>query len=303
MPPASAEPPYSFPIEKGVAAKSLGKFSAAVNAASGWVGGGTGADANIANSDGGGVSINGGEFTMNGGTISANNAGMTGGGVNIGSNGTFTMTDGTISDNDAGTTGGGVNLGAYGASGATMTLEGGTISDNTATVNGGGVGVSVGTFTMNGGTIGGAELNTAAFGGGVYVDGVNSNFIMTGGTISGNTATQKGGGVYVSSTGSFTLGSSSAVASSLVVSENTKTGSSPNNVYLDTGKTLFINGILKKTEGVGNMGISMAALGVFTAGWSKSGLTDTTFFFSDDTQYNVEVTTVNGNEEFQLTQK
>ena len=262
-------------------------------------------DGNIVSSAdyyGGGVFVYG-TFTMENGIITKNSSEQgNGGGVNIGSYGTFTMTDGTISDNDAGTTGGGVNLGAYGAPGATMTLEGGTISDNTATVNGGGVGVSVGTFTMNGGTIGGTEPNTAKIGGGVYVDGVNSNFIMTGGTISRNTATQKGGGVYVSSTSSFEIGISTAV-SSPVVSDNAKADSSPNNVYLDTGKTLFINGILKKTEGAGNIGISMATLQEFTSGWSNSGLTDSTFFFSDDTQYNVEVTTVNGNEEFQLTQK
>ena len=266
-------------------------------------------DGNIVSSAynyGGGVFVYG-TFTMENGIITKNSSEQGyGGGVNIGSYGTFTMRDGTISDNDAGMTGGGVNLGAYGASGATMTLEGGTISGNTASYNGGGVAVSTGDFTMSGGTIGGTKLNTAKIGGGVYVDGPNSNFIMTGGTISGNTATQKGGGVYVSSISSFTLGSSSAAAaSSPVISGNTKTGSSPNNVYLDntSHKTLFITGKLKKTEGAGNMGISMATLGVFTAGWSNSGSTDSTFFFSDDTQYKVEVTTVNGNEEFQLINK
>ena len=234
---------------------------------------------------GGGVFVYG-TFTMENGIITKNSSEQgNGGGVNIGTDGAFTMKGGTISDNDAGVTGGGVNLGAYGASGATMTLEGGTISDNTATVNGGGVGVSVGTFTMNGGTIGGTGLNTANIGGGVYVDGVNSNFIMTGGTISGNTATQKGGGVYVSSTGNFTLGSSSA-ESSPVVSGNTKTGNSTNNVYLDDGTILLIGGELKKSKKSGNIGISMATPGEeFTYGWSDS--TVPTFFFSDDTKRTV----------------
>ena len=243
---------------------------------------------NSTSSHGGGVFVYG-TFTMENGIITNNRSEQgNGGGVNIGSYGTFTMSGGTISDNDAGTTGGGVNLGAYGASGATMTLEGGTISDNTATVNGGGVGVSTGDFTMNGGTIGGTKLNTAKIGGGVYVDGPNSNFIMTGGTISGNTATQKGGGVYVSSTSSFTLGSPSTVASSPVVSENTKTGNSPNNVYLDNGKTLSITGKLKKAEMSSNIGISMATQGEeFTYGWGSSGSTDPTFFFSDDTERTV----------------
>ena len=264
-------------------------------------------DGNIVSSAdyyGGGVFVYG-TFTMENGIITKNSSEQgNGGGVNIGSNGTFTMKGGTIENNTAYRTGGGVNLGAYGAfPGATMTLEGGTISGNTATVNGGGVGVSVGTFTMNGGTIGGTEPNTAKIGGGVYVDGVNSNFIMTGGTISGNTATQKGGGVYVSSTSSFTLDSSSAaVASSPVISENTKTDDSTNNVYLDntSHKTLFITGELKKTEVSGNIGISLATPQEFTSGWSTSGSTDSAFFFSDDTQYNVKVTTVNGQDELCL---
>ena len=54
--------------------------------------------------------------------------------------------------------------------------------------------VSDGELTMSGGTITG---NTAADkGGGVYI-APNRNFTMTGGTISGNIATENGGGVYV----------------------------------------------------------------------------------------------------------
>ena len=247
--------------------------------------------------NGGGVNIDSdGEFTMKGGTISANNASMTGGGVNIDGYGAFTMSDGTISDNDAGMTGGGVNLGA---SSVTMTLEGGTISDNTATMNGGGVGVSEGIFNMNGGTLSG---NTATQnGGGVYVDGNSSYFIMTGGTIGGtepNTA-DLGGGVYVG-TGKFTLGSPSATASSPVVSGNTKTGNSTNNVYLDN-TILLINGKLEKTVGPGNIGVSMATTGEeFTYQWDISGLIDTTFFFSDDTKYKVEVMNVDDKDELCL---
>lgn len=109
-----------------MAAKSLGKFSVAVNAASGWVGGGTGADANIANSDGGGVSINGGEFTMTGGTISGN-AAHYGGGVYVVKS-TFTMSGGTISGNTA-TWGGGVCV-VSGENAGIFNQQGGTVSDN-----------------------------------------------------------------------------------------------------------------------------------------------------------------------------
>ena len=252
---------------------------------------------NRASSHGGGVFVYG-TFTMENGIITKNSSEQgNGGGVNIGSYGTFTMRDGTISDNDAGMTGGGVNLGA---SGATMTLEDGTISGNTATMNGGGVGVSTGDFTMSGGILSG-NTATSGNGGGVYVDGTSSIFFMHGnGTIKNNTAVL-GGGVYVSNSGSFEIGISTPV-SSPVVSENTKTGSSPNNVYLDntSHKTLFITGELKKTEVSGNIGISLATPQEFTSGWSTFGLTDSTFFFSDDTQYNVKVTTVNGQDELCL---
>ena len=253
---------------------------------------------NSETSYGGGVFVYG-TFTMENGIITKNSSEQgNGGGVNIDSDGEFTMKGGTISANNASMTGGGVNLGA---SSVTMTLEGGTISDNTATMNGGGVGVSTGDFTMSGGTIGG-NTATNGNGGGVYVDGTNSIFFMHGnGTIKNNTAVL-GGGVYVSNSGRFEIGISTAV-SSPVVYENIKTGSSPNNVYLDntSHKTLFITGELKKTEVSGNIGISLATPQEFTSGWSTSGLTGSMFFFSDDTQYNVkEVTTGNGQDELCL---
>ena len=64
---------------------------------------------------------------------------------------------------------------------------------------GGGVWVRMGAvFTLAGGTIDG---NTASnLGGGVYLSGSRSNFIMTGGAITGNTA-KNGGGVGMDSTG------------------------------------------------------------------------------------------------------
>ena len=270
---------------------------------------------NTATTHGGGVHIlSGGTFIMNGGTIdgtiggTAGNTAENGGGVFV-SGGTFNMYDGTISGNTVTESGGGVCI-----SGGTFTMsDSAVISGNTATRSGGGVFVSgSGNFIMEGGTIGGTggeSHNSAENGGGVYIhngaftmsDGsISGNtatdngggvyvgdgtFTMSGGTISGNTATQKGGGVYVSSTGNFTLGSSSA-ESSPVVSGNTKTGNSTNNVYLDDGTILLIGGELKKSKKSGNIGISMATPGEeFTYGWSDS--TVPTFFFSDDTKRTV----------------
>ena len=58
-----------------------------------------------------------------------------------------------------------------------------------------------GTFTMNGGTISGNSAYD--WGGGVYVRN-NSTFTMEGGTITDNTAKTFGGGVYVAY-GTFTM--------------------------------------------------------------------------------------------------
>ena len=278
---------------------------------------------NTATTHGGGVHIlSGGTFIMNGGTIdgtiggTAGNTAENGGGVFV-SGGTFNMYDGTISGNTVTESGGGVCI-----SGGTFTMsDSAVISGNTATRSGGGVFVSgSGNFIMEGGTIGGTggeSHNSAENGGGVYIH--NGAFTMSDGSISGNTATDNGGGVYVgdgtftmsggavisknfatsssgsgggvyvSSTGSFTLGPSSAAASSPVVSGNTKTGNSTNNVYLDntSHKTLFITGKLEKTVDSGNIGISLATPQEFTSGWSTSGSTDSTFFFSDDRERNV----------------
>ena len=75
-------------------------------------------------------------------------------------------------------------------------------NNNTSATTGGAVRVTLGKFTMNGGTISGNETTTN--GGGVYVNG-GVTFIMNGGTISGNTATTNGGGVFVSTGGFFRM--------------------------------------------------------------------------------------------------
>lgn len=180
---------------------------------------------------GGGVHLKGGTFTMSSGTINGNTA-KNGGGVNLTGEATFTMTGGAISNN-VGTVnqGGGVLV----AGGSTFTMsglsvienneadrgggvdvmqtnskfvmDGGTIRANIADVHGGGVLVNgPGTFTMNGGVIGGddaADANTATdgTGGGVgmYSDqsgsSYTSTFIMTGDSLIKGNAAQSGGGL------------------------------------------------------------------------------------------------------------
>ena len=123
--------------------------------------------------------------------------------------GSFTLTDckgvGTITHASSKT-----GRGVYVSSG-TFNMYGGSITGNKAQDaqgRGGGVYVDGGGFTMTGGTIGGTktgETNTATYGGGgVYA---KANFEMTGGSITGN-ETNRGGGVYVTGKGSFTMSAS-----------------------------------------------------------------------------------------------
>ena len=130
---------------------------------------------------------------------------MTGGVYVYSGSGTFNMYGGSITGNRATGDGGGVYKSG---SNSSFNMYGGSITGNTANSYGGGVYVDGGGFTMSGGTIGGTktgETNTATYGGGgVYA---KANFEMTGGSITGN-ETNRGGGVYVTGKGSFTMSAS-----------------------------------------------------------------------------------------------
>jgi hypothetical protein len=132
---------------------------------------------NTASAYGGGVYSNErGNFTMFGGTIS-NNIGS-----GVFNAGNFTMIIGTISGNTASAGGGVSNV-------ASFNLLGGLISNNTAS-DGGGLYFQSGSFSMLGGEI---SNNKANRGGGIIV---YSNFNMTDGVISSNQAVN-GGGIYI----------------------------------------------------------------------------------------------------------
>ena len=189
--------------------------------------------------NGGAVYVNGGTFTMEDGSKITGSSAKYGGGVYVDSKGTFTMGGGTISENDAsgnGASGGGVCI-----SGGTFTMSGGAvISKNSAGSSGGGVFVSdSGDFIMEGGTIGGTDgksHNSAENGGGVYI--FEGTFTMSGGAvISGNRASSSsssGGGVYIFE-GTFTM------SDSAVISGNSAT-SSGGGVYVSTDGTFTMKG-------------------------------------------------------------
>ena len=170
---------------------------------------GVGTITHASSKTGRGVYVSSGTFNMYGGWITGNKAQDPkgrGGGVYVYSgSGTFNMYGGSITGNRATGDGGGVYKSG---SNSSFNMYGGSITGNTANSYGGGVYVDGGGFTMSGGTIGGTktgETNTATYGGGgVYA---KANFEMTGGSITGN-ETNRGGGVYVTGKGSFTMSAS-----------------------------------------------------------------------------------------------
>jgi hypothetical protein len=99
--------------------------------------------------------------------------------------GDFVLDGATLKNNKVSFNGGAVNV-----SGGSFTMKSGTISGNTLTNYGGGVCVTNGNFAMEGGIIGGNALTAATtFGSGVHIENsASASFVMSGGTIYGNTS-------------------------------------------------------------------------------------------------------------------
>ena len=174
---------------------------------------------------------------INGGSIVGNTATANGGAFYINRDG-YKSTDtyalevkidgGLIQNNTAASNGGAIYLSDTSGK-ANVTVNGGESKTNSA-INGGGVYISGGNFVMTGGTFSG---NTASNnGGGAYVTGGSAT--LSGGTLSGNKATLDGGALYIGGTGTFTM------------SGGAMTGNTANQnggaVYLNAGSFTMTNG-------------------------------------------------------------
>lgn len=221
--------------------------------------------------------------------------------------GTFDMFGGIITGNtsDYDTGGSGVCVVSHKTKTSHFKLYGGKITGNTAK-NGGGVEVSKyideqpAVFYMYGGSISG---NTAAVdegwesygnGGGVYVSHM-AEFVMIGGTINRNTATQSGGGVYASAFAKYYKnGKSNAavlnVSRNATIKDNT-VDSNKNNVYLDISTTEFdtISATLTISNPLtGNIGITAGAEVPVTIATGADSNTDySAVITSDNADYKV----------------
>ena len=215
------------------------------------------AGAYYAPSDGGGVYVtNSGVFNMSGGVIANNTVSRNGGGVYV-ANGTFTMSKqarvtgntayrSTNDSNYRAFNGGGVYVGANG----TFTMnDSASVDTNTAQcglkdvlASGGGVYVEKGgVFTMNDqaavkdNTVPiqySSSFSDTVFGGGIYVNGTLN---LNGGSVTGNKAYLRGGGIYVDTKATVTLGTGT-----VTIKDNTiHNGDFTENVYL-TGDTKLV---------------------------------------------------------------
>ncbi|MBQ4134515.1 MAG: hypothetical protein IJD66_03285 [Methanocorpusculum sp.] len=238
--------------------------------------------------NGGAVSVSGGSFTMSGGSIGGTDSekctAANGGAVAV-NGGTFTMTSGIIQNSTSTEDGGAVyvsvtgtplgdsftmsdsasimnctasgNGGAICVEGGSASMSGGSIKSSTApSGNGGAVSVSNGNFAMSGGTIGDYDaVCSAKNGGAVSVTG--GTFTMSGASaVTYCNATENGGAVYVSVTGtpsvdSFTMSETSSIQNCNAV----KDGGA---VYVSGGSARMLNGDIEKCSAVNGGAVSVS---------------------------------------------
>lgn len=210
--------------------------------------------------NGGGVYVENGNFTIGAGEVSSNAlaSGM-GAGVYVtgsGELGNFTMRGGTINNNtNSSNNGGGVYV-----DGGNFNLESGSITTNSSGKNGGGVYINGGNFTLNSAD-GSITSNSAANGGGVFLN--NGDFSLVTGTISGNTTTGNGAGVYL--TGEDCI----YVLTNGTISQNTASNGYGGGVYLENGSFVLAEqstdqGLITQNSAARGGGVFISAGGNFT---------------------------------------
>lgn len=251
---------------------------------------------------------NGGTIVLKSGAILQNNKAMQFGSGILANNGVkITMEDGAIIRNNSNENyelGGGILIG----NGSTFTMNGGEISGNSAN-GGGGVAIIGASMVMNGGIISNNSTyrtsGQGSYGAGVYVaDYANASggdtlfkptpasFEMNGGTISGNTALDYGGGVLTFpqqgekvtininggtiSGNQVTKGSGGAIAAFFGDSEvNIKGGTLAENSAQNYGGGIFLYTVTNVTISDGVISENKAAAGGGVYLWEGSAVKQT----------------------------
>lgn len=194
---------------------------------------------NEAKTDGAGIFAYNGEAELSSCTIKANKAGGNGGAIYANnensSRTTVKIGEENSSNDDVLIEKNSANRGGafYGADNAEFEMNAGKISENYSTGNTfgdgggamfiwGGSTTNYSTFTMNGGEVSGNMAKNGGCGGAVHIDhgtGGKASFIMAGGLLSGNKASDEngngsnpGGAIYVKNGGQIKLGGSAVIA-------------------------------------------------------------------------------------------
>lgn len=226
--------------------------------------------------------------------------------------GTFDMYGGMITGNTSAYDTGGSGISVEGvtdtAKSSLFNLYGGQITGNTAK-SGGGVNVSrvvwygPSEFRMYGGSItnnsADSDWSSYGTGGGVYVSWT-AKFVMNGGTISGNTASQFGGGIYASAlaaNNAYDYGGAATLefSGSATITGN-KVNSTENNLCLDGDTSNYqtveskisLTGALNGTIGVNTVIAPTAAAPVTIATGAGKGTDYSKKILSDDPHYLVQ---------------
>lgn len=178
-------------------------------------------------------------------------------GVTVESGGTLKMEANSCIQNFTNSASNGSGGGVYVGRGSTMTMNGGTIKDCSAS-DGGGI-YAAGAVVLNGGTISGCKaVGSYRSGGGIYIDSSGS-LTMGGGSIESCTASNWGGGVFAHGTFKLTGGSithcSALSGGGVNISDATTTlnGGTISNCKATRGGGVYIAGsdgsILEMTNG------------------------------------------------------
>ncbi len=159
----------------------------------------------ISFSDNGTLKVSGAELALSNVCLDGQSQTRRAPGVTVESGGTLKMEENSCIQNFTNSASNGSGGGVYAGSGSTMTMNGGTIKDCSAS-DGGGI-YAAGTVVLNGGTISGCKaVGSYRSGGGIYIDSSGS-LTMGGGSIESCTASNWGGGVFAQGTFELTGGS------------------------------------------------------------------------------------------------
>lgn len=199
---------------------------------------------NISSGSGGGVRCDGGNSELAGGTtyiyggnIHHNNSGKYGGGIACGEAGTesksrIIIKNTTINNNTSSSDGGGIWIpkGAVGIDGNAVLIDRCKIKNNVSLRNGGGIMLYGSASASNNEVAGNSAKNK---GGGVFIDSVGT-LILNSGVVSNNKCNEQGSGIYVK--GKFKIQSNACVDTN-------------NIVYLSLNTYVDVIGKLNKTGG------------------------------------------------------